>query len=154
MLLISLGVMVSFFNTNIFADDAIDGADQLSGGCVVDFGDDDDDILDLEAIKVWEKNNPPSFFKVIGAFVQDHISKNKGIYALGVITAASLAYYFRKHLRENKYKYLIGSTATIGLATLYAKYQFDQYMNQSKNLQEFKVEKIDELEMPLDGSVA
>lgn len=122
-------------NTDIcdHSDEIIVSRDGQDDQILVGFEDEDDmDLPNLEDIRAWEKKNPPSFFKVTGAFITDHIKKNPLLYAAGLSAFVGLGYYFRNHLLRNKYRYLLGSTLTAGLAVWYAKNEFDRYMNQTK----------------------
>ncbi len=131
MILLSFGLLVNVADLTLFAEDG----EMLVNAGEVDMDFDDDflgDDLDLDAIRAWEQQNPPSFFKVTGSFIKEHIKKNKVAYLLGGVAAGAVVYYFRAHLAKHTYKYLLGSTALVTFAGLYGKWQFDKYMNKTR----------------------
>ena len=132
-LILSFGLLVNVHDVSLFADASDVSIEPEKGILIEGYGTDfEDDFLDLDDIRAWEEKNPPSFFKVTGAFIKEHISKNKVAYLLGAAAVGALGYYFRKHLCAHKYKYLLGTTATATLAGLYGKWQFDKVMNKAK----------------------
>lgn len=90
------------------------------------------DDIDLNALKVWEEKNPPSYLKTVRSLGKEHIKKHKVAYALGGTSLLAVAFANRDHVWKHKEKYLIGSTTAVSVALLYGWWQFNQVMAKRK----------------------
>lgn len=132
-MLLSLGLLMSYGHLKLVAD--IQDADQVKKSVCSNYwllDENEDDLPDLDALRDWEEENPPSFTQITRTLVKDHVSKNKVGYCISAVGLLALGYCFRQHLSNHKYKYLFGTAATLTFAGLYGKHQFDKVMNKTR----------------------
>lgn len=106
--------------------------DDISTKCVPDdYSDEDDDISDfsLDDLRLWEEKNPPSFHDITISMLQEHVRQNPLGYTLSACALVGISYYFRDHLSQHKYKYLLGTSGALSLAYLYGWWQFNSMMH-------------------------